>query len=260
LELGLKGKVALITGGSKGIGLETALTLASEGVKIAILARNEHHLSQAAELIRSRTDAEVLEVRADVTQQGDCIRAVAETVERFGHLHIVVNNAGTSAAKPFEQVEDELWSYDLDLKLHAAIRISRAAIPHMRKAGGGAIVNITTSSAKTPAASSLPTTVSRAAGMALTKAMSRDLADGHIRVNTVCIGAIRSDQLEKRWQREAPELTWEQYASDPSHRIPLGRIGNPQEAANVIAFLVSEAASYVTGTSVNIDGGSGAAL
>ena len=126
---------------------------------------------------------------------------------------------------------------------------------HLREVGGGAIVNVTATIGKTPTASSLPTSVSRAAGMALTKAMSKDLGPDNIRVNTVCIGFIRSDQMEKMWKREAPELTWEEYSMDPKHQIPLGRMGDTVEAAKVITFLVSDAASYVTGTSVNIDGG-----
>lgn len=260
MDLGLRGKVALVTGGSKGIGFETALTLAKEGAQVAICARGEEQLQKAATVISGKTGAEVLYIQADVTLPDECQKVVAITVERFGRLDIVVNNAGTSAAGPFEKVTDELWENDLDLKLFAAIRISRAAVPYMREAGGGAIVNITTSAAKTPPASSLPTTVSRAAGLALTKAMSRDLAPDGIRVNSVCIGMIRSDQIEKAWKRQAPELTWEEYAENPRHQIPLGRIGNTEEAARVIAFLASDAASYVTGTAVNVDGGKGAAL
>jgi 3-oxoacyl-[acyl-carrier protein] reductase len=260
MELGLRGKVALITGGSKGIGLGTALALAAEGARIAICARSLDDLRAAAEQIVDKTGAEVHYIQSDITSEADCKKAVKETVERFGGLDILVNNAGTSAARPFEEVETEGWAYDLDLKLFGAIHCSKAAIPHLRKSGKGAIVNISTSSAKTPAASSLPTTVSRAAGMALTKAMSKDLASDNIRVNAVCIGLIRSDQIEKGWRNRHPELTWEQFAQDPSHQIPLGRIGETEEAARVIVFLVSEAASYVTGTAVNVDGGKGAAL
>ncbi len=195
-----------------------------------------------------------------MTKQEDCEAAVAKTAEHFGRLDILVNNAGTSAARPFDQVDTGLWNQDLDLKLFGAIHCSRAALPYFRQSGGGAIVNIATSAAKTPPASSLPTSVSRAAGLALTNAMSKDLAPVGIRVNAVCIGLIRSDQIEKAWKQSAPELTWEQFAKDPKHDIPLGRIGNTSEAANVIAFLVSDAASYVTGTAVNVDGGKGAAL
>jgi NAD(P)-dependent dehydrogenase (short-subunit alcohol dehydrogenase family) len=262
MKLNLEGKAALITGGSQGIGLATAVRLAAEGSKVAISARNAENLEKAVHRIRDEAgeNAEVLAIPADVTQKDDCVQIVKQTAEHFGRLDILVNNAGTSAAHPFEKVDDELWHHDLDLKLHAAIRCSREAVPYMREAGSGAIVNVTASVGKAPAASSLPTSVSRAAGMALTKALSRDLGPYGIRVNTVCIGLIRSAQIERRWQREAPELTWEQYAADPRHAIPLGRIGNADEAANVIAFLVSDAASYVTGTSVNIDGGKAATL
>ncbi|KIL41427.1 short-chain dehydrogenase [Gordoniibacillus kamchatkensis] len=260
MDLKLAGKVALITGGSKGIGFRTALCLAEEGAKVVICARNEADLRDAAAYISERTGAEAFYIAADVASEADCERAVTETVKRYGRLDILVNNAGTAAAMPFEQARTELWRRDLDLKLFGAIHCSRYAIPHMRETGGGAIVNITTSSAKTPPASSLPSSVSRAAGLALTNAMSKDLAADNIRVNTVCIGMIRSDQIERIWKRDEPDMTWDEYARDPRHRIPLGRIGDTEEAARVIVFLASDAASYVTGTSVNVDGGSGASL
>lgn len=255
MELGLSGKVAIITGSSKGIGLETAVHLVSEGAEVTICARNVENLKVAAKHIFEKTGKEVLYIEADVTNEADCKRLISSTVEKFGRLDIVVNNAGTSAANPFEEVSTDLWQKDLDLKLFGAIHCSRYAIPYMRKVGGGAIVNVTAQAAKTPPASSLPTTVSRAAGMALTKAMSKDLGSDNIRVNTVCIGLIRSDQIEKKWKRNSPELTWEQYSKEAGSNIPLGRIGNTREAAQVITFLVSDAASYVTGTAVNIDGG-----
>jgi 3-oxoacyl-[acyl-carrier protein] reductase len=255
MELGLRGKAAIITGASKGIGFATAMLLASEGAKIAICARQEEGLQLAAAAIVEKTGAEVLYITADVTKEEDCRRLVESAADRFGRIDILVNNAGTSAAHPFEQVEPEEWQYDLDLKLFGAIHCSRHAIPHMRKAGGGAIVNLTAIGGKTPQASSLPTSVSRAAGMALTKAMSKDLGESNIRVNTVCIGLIRSDQIERKWKRTTPEQTWEQFSRNPNHKIPLGRIGEAEEAARVITFLVSDAASYVTGSSVNIDGG-----
>lgn len=195
-----------------------------------------------------------------MTKPEECIQAVSDTVQHYGRLDILVNNAGTAAAKPFELIEDEQWASDLDLKLFGAIRFSRAAVPHIRENGGGAIINVTTSWAKTPPASSMPSSVSRAAGQAMTKAMSHDLAPDRIRVNTVCVGMIRSAQLEERWKREEPGLTWEEFAREPRHKIPLGRIGNTEEAAKVIVFLASDAASYVTGTSINIDGGSAPAL
>lgn len=255
MELGLNGKVALVTGGSKGIGYATALTLAKEGAKVAILARTEGPLQEAAAKIREQAGEDPLVLAADVAVEQDVQRAIETVIAHFGRIDILVNNAGTSAAKPFDSVSNESWDADLDLKLYGAIHCARAAIPHMRKQGGGAIVNVTAIGGKTPSASSLPTSVSRAAGLALTKAMSHDLARDQIRVNAVCIGLIQSDQILQHWQRVAPESTWEQFAQDDRHGIPLGRIGQAQEAANVIAFLVSGAASYVTGTAVNIDGG-----
>ncbi|WPK12142.1 SDR family oxidoreductase [Lysinibacillus louembei] len=260
MELGLTGKVAIITGGSKGIGYYTALQLAQEGASVVLCARGEKQLEVAAAAIKEKTGAQVLIVPADITKEKECQKVVTKAVEHFGRLDILVNNAGTASANPFEQVGSELWQSDLDLKLFGAVNSSKAAIPHMKAAGGGSIINVTAVLAKTPPASSLPTTVSRAAGLALTKAMSKDLGKYNIRVNAVCIGLIRSDQIEKRWKNDEPNLTWEEYSQKVGETIPLGRIGNTEEAANVITFLASNASSYVTGTSINIDGGSGGAL
>ncbi|WP_059052070.1 SDR family NAD(P)-dependent oxidoreductase [Paenibacillus senegalimassiliensis] len=260
MDLGLRGKRAIITGGSQGIGRATALLLAEEGALVAIVARNEGPLQEAADLIRERTGIAPLLITADVSQEAEAIRAVERVARELGGIDILVNNAGTSAAQPFDQVDTAAWTADLDLKLFGGIHFARAAIPHMRKAGGGSILNVTAIGGKTPGASSLPTSVSRSAGLALTKAMSKDLAGDNIRVNAVCIGLIRSAQIERRWQQVAPQLTWEQFAADPRHGIPLRRIGQTEEAARVITFLVSPAASYVTGTAVNIDGGTSAVL
>lgn len=260
MDLGLKDKVALITGASKGIGLHTALQLVKEGAKVAICARNEEGLKEATEWIKEQTGEEILTITADVTKKEDCRRLIEETVAHYGTLNILVNNAGTSSAHSFEDVDTELWRADLDLKLFGAIHCSKFALPYLKKNGGGAIVNVTASIAKTPGEKSLPTTVSRSAGMALTKAMSKDLGKYNIRVNTVCIGLIRSRQIEQKWKREMPDATWEEYSKEMGKTIPLGRIGETDEAAKVITFLVSDAASYVTGASVNIDGGSAGTL
>ncbi|MBD3919204.1 SDR family oxidoreductase [Paenibacillus sp. PR3] len=260
MELGFKGKRAIITGGSKGIGLATAMLLASEGALVALIARNEGPLKEAAQRIADKTGTQPLIIAADVSVETEVQRAVGAIVERFGGIDILINNAGTSAAKPFEAVDASAWTADLNLKLFGAVYFAKSALPYMRQAGGGAIVNVTAVGGKTPSGSSLPTSVSRAAGLALTKAMSKDLASDGIRVNAVCIGLIRSDQIERMWQAAAPHMTWDEFAADPRHDIPLGRIGRAEEAANVIAFLASDAASYVTGTAVNIDGGKAAVL
>lgn len=259
MDLQLKGKVALVTGGSKGIGFETARQLVSEGCQVAICARGEKQLQIAANVIEQETGGKVLAVMADVTKKAHCERLIRDVIAHFGQLDIVVNNAGTACATSFEHVTDDLWEDDLQLKLYSAIRITRCALPYLKERGG-AIVNVTASMAKTPPANSLPTTVSRSAGLALTNAMSKDLGKYNIRVNAVCIGLIRSEQIEQSWRKNYASLSWQEYAKQQGAHIPLGRIGESSEAANVIAFLVSPAASYVTGTAVNIDGGSAPAL
>ena len=143
MELGLKGKVAIVTGSSKGIGLHTALQLVQEGAKVTICARGEEQLQEAALFIKQETGEEVLQVSADITKEQDCIKIIQKTVEQYGRLDILVNNAGTSSASPFESVDTDLWQTDLDLKLFGAIHTSKAAVPFMREVGGGAIVNVT---------------------------------------------------------------------------------------------------------------------
>jgi 3-oxoacyl-[acyl-carrier protein] reductase len=252
MELGLRGKVAAVTGGSEGIGMATARRLAQEGALVAICGRRADVLQQAADEI-SAVGGSVLAVVADVTKPEDCRRFIAETVERFGRLDILVNNAGTSNANHFESVDDDVWEADLELKLFGAIRCARAAIPHMKKQGGGRIINLTMVGAKQPGAKSMPTTISRAAGIAFTKALSRDMAEHRILVNTVCVGLIKSGQLRRGAERSG--VTPDERYAQMGKSIPLGRVGEAEEAANVIAFLASEAASYVTGASINVDGG-----
>ena len=193
MKLGLSGKVALITGGSDGIGKATAIAMGTEGVKVAICARNPERLEQAAFDIRQTTGSEVLAVPADVRNQEQIERLFDETLRRFGRLDILVNNAGGSAAGPLLEMDDAIWHGDLDTKLFGALRCSRLAIPHMIEAGGGRIINVTSIWGKHPGAATVPTTVSRAAGIALTKAMSREFAPHGILVNTVCIGLAAAD-------------------------------------------------------------------
>lgn len=260
MDLGLQGKVVLVTGGSKGIGLYSALQFVKEGAKVAIAARGEEGLAEAKAMIQDLTGIEILTISANVSVEAECKRIVDETVAHYGQLDIVINNAGTSSANSFEDVDHALWQSDLDLKLFGAIHCAKHAVKEMKKQGGGSIVNLTAVLAKTPPANSLPTTVSRAAGLALTKAMSHDLGPANIRVNTVCIGLIRSDQIEKRWKANEPYLSWEQYSEKVGQSIPLRRIGDTVEAAKAIVFIASPAASYITGASLNLDGGSSGVL
>jgi len=257
MDLGLKEKVAIVTGGTQGIGRATALTLAREGAAVAIAARGQERLDRTAAEIRA-AGGRVAAIKADVSQAADCERVVAETVKAFGRLDILINNAGTSATGEFAAASDAVWQADFDLKLFAAIRLARLAIPHMKRQGGGRIVNLTNIGAKQPRARSMPTTVTRAAGLAFTKALSKELAPDNILVNTVCIGLVRAGQHEARAARQGVDL--EQLYAAMGKDIPLGRVGRAEEVANVIAFLASEAASFVSGTSVNLDGGASAVL
>jgi 3-oxoacyl-[acyl-carrier protein] reductase len=257
MDLELKDKAAIVTGGTQGIGRATAMRLAKEGARVVIAARGRERLDAVAAEIRAAGGA-VAAVQADVGKPEDCKRLVAEALKAFGRIDILVNNAGTSSTGEFESVTDELWQADMDLKLFAAIRLTRLAIPHMKKQGGGRIVNITTIGAKQPRARSMPTTVTRAAGLALTKALSKEYAPHNILVNTVSIGLIRAGQHERKAEKAGRPV--EELYADMGKEIPLGRVGRAEEVAAVIAFLASGAASYVTGTSINLDGGASGVL
>jgi 3-oxoacyl-[acyl-carrier protein] reductase len=257
MDLELKDKVAIVTGGTQGIGRATALRLAKEGARVMIAARGRERLDALVSEVRA-SGGTIAAVQADVARPEDCERLVAEALRAFGRIDILVNNAGTSATGDFESVTDAAWQQDLDLKLFAAIRLSRLAIPHMKKQGGGRIVNITTIGAKQPRARSMPTTVSRAAGLALTKALSKEFAKDNILVNTVSLGLVRAGQHERKAEKAGVPV--EQLYASMAKDIPLGRVGRAEEAANVIAFLVSGAASYVTGASINLDGGASGVL
>jgi 3-oxoacyl-[acyl-carrier protein] reductase len=257
MELGLKGKVAIVTGGTQGIGRATAILLAKEGASVAIAARGRELLEKVAGEIRA-AGGSVAAVQADIGSKADCERVVAETMKAFGRIDILVNNAGTSQTGEFLSVTDEVWQTDFDLKLFGAVRLSRLAIPEMRKQGGGRIINITNIGAKQPRAKSTPTTVTRAAGLALTKALSKEFAPDNILVNTVCIGLIRAGQHENKAKKAGVPV--EDIYKGMAKDIPLGRVGEAEEVANVIAFLSSNAASYVTGTSINLDGGTSGVL
>ncbi len=252
MELGLKGKVAAISGATQGIGKATALRLALEGAKVAICARNVQRLEETVAEIKA-AGGDVIGIQADVTQAPAIEHFVQAIIEQWGRLDILVNNAGTSAAAPFLKIDDAGWQDDMNLKLLATIRLSRLAIPHMKKQGGGRIINLTAIAGKQPGANSMPSSVTRAAGLALTKALSKDVAPDNILVNTVCVGRIKAGQHVQHAARLGKTL--EQHYADAGKGIPLGRVGEAEEVANVIAFLASDAASYVTGTSINLDGG-----
>ena len=223
-DLGLRDKVAVITGGSDGLGLATAERLATEGAKVINCARREDHLMRAAEGIINRTGAEVLAVRADVSVAADIEQLIDSAVRQYGGVDILVNNAGKSAAAGLEDVTDEEWQDDINLKVMGAVRTCRRVIPIMRERGGGAIVNATIVGGKAPAAKALPTSVSRAAGINLTKSLANQYAEVGVRVNTVCIGLLKSEQWVRRAGNKDPQDLYKSY----QFRCRSAGSGNPR--------------------------------
>jgi 3-oxoacyl-[acyl-carrier protein] reductase len=257
LELGLKDKVAIITGGSDGLGRASALRLAAEGAKVAIAARRADHLQRAAEEIRAATGADVLAVPADMTIAADCERLAQAALARWGRVDILFNNAGTAAGGAFADVPDESWLADWELKVMGAVRMMRLVLPHMQRQRDGRIVNITTVAGKAPRPRGVPTSVTRAAGINLTKSVAGEYAAYNVRVNTICIGLVRTAQID-RWSKTGDLEA--HYAELGRERVPLGRVASASEFADLFAFLVSDRAAYITGTAINFDGGSGATV
>ena len=247
MDLELGGKVALITGGSDGLGLATAQRLAAEGAKVVICGRREDHVREAAAGI----GGEVLAVRADVTSAADCEALVAATISAFGGLDILVNNAGASAAFGLEALGDAAWEADFQLKVMAAARLCRLAVPHLRARGGGSIVNASIGGGKAPGAKMLPTSVMRAAGLNLTKSLANEYAAENIRVNAICIGFLKSAQWDRRGGENGPGAIYENFGK----LVPLGRVGEAEDYADLVAFLASARATYITGAAINLDGG-----
>jgi 3-oxoacyl-[acyl-carrier protein] reductase len=254
MEVTMKDRVAVVTGGSKGIGLAVARRFAGSGAKVAILARCGQHLKAAREQL-AKDRLEVHDYVCDVAKAADISAAYDKIVKDLGRIDILVNNAGTSRAMAFETVTDEAWQEDLDLKLFAAIRLSRLVWPGMKARKWGRIINVLNVGAKAPAAASTPTSVSRAAGMALTKVMANEGAAHNILVNAMLVGLIVSDQWVKRHVQKAPDTDFDAFTRDLAKGVPLGRMGTPEEFANLACFLASEQGSYITGTAINVDGG-----
>lgn len=254
MNLQLEGLAAAVTGGSEGVGRAIAAALAREGCDVAIAARRRPVLEDAAHDIARASGRRVLPIQADLSQATDARTFVATAARSLGRLDILINNAGGPGAHRFDGASDEIWQADLDVKLFGAIRCSRAALPYLRRAGGS-IVNITSTGGREPSQASVPTSVTRAAGIALTKAMSKEYADAGVRVNTVMLGSVRSAQWERRWEATGRHGTLEDFYDRAGVGVPLGRLGNPEEVADLVAFLVSPRAGYITGAAIAIDGG-----
>ncbi len=253
MDLELTDHVVLVTGGSDGLGRALSRRLVDEGARVAVMARDRARLeATTAELADSGGDA--LAVPGDVTRPGDLAALVEAAVGRWGRIDGVANNAGRSAAARLADSDDELWEGDWQLKVMAAVRLTRLALPHLRRRGGS-VVNTLAIAGKAPTAGSAPTSVSRAAGLAFTKAMSKELGPEGIRVNAVVIGLVESGQWERMAATSGTGLADLYQHLGTASDIPLGRVGRAEEFADLACYLLSPRASYVSGTAVNLDGG-----
>lgn len=256
MQLSVEGRAALITGGSKGLGLAMGLAFAGAGGKVALVARGAEALAKAeAELRAAAPGAETVAIAADISTAEGCERAFREAEAALGRVDILVNNAGTSQRGPFAEVSDALWQADLDLKLFAAIRLCRLAMPGMRARRWGRIINVLNVGAKAPPAEGAPTAVSRAAGMALTKVLANEGAKDNVLVNALLVGIIESDQWVRRHASEQRNITWDEWKAEAGKPVPVGRLGKPEEFAGLALYLCSQVGGYVTGTAINVDGG-----
>jgi 3-oxoacyl-[acyl-carrier protein] reductase len=259
MDLGLKGKVVLLTGGSRGIGKAIALTLAGEGSNLAICARGKEELDEAVKKIKAKR-VEVLAVQADVSKPEDNGKFVSQTLEKFGRVDILVNCAGTGPLSDLMELPEEVFRHHMDLMFFGPFQLCRAIIPYMRKQGWGRIINISSIFGKQPGNLVDYDSIKAALNM-LTKDLSNYLAKDNITVNAVCPGPIRgplwegpgalAEQLGKVLGMSGPEvMKW--FAEQ---NIPQGHHGDPEDIANMVAFLASDRAKFITGQCINVDGG-----
>ncbi len=257
MDLGIKNKVAIVAASSKGLGKGVALGLAEEGVNLTICARGTEALKATAEEIRSKTGVGVLPIQADVSNTDDIKRVVSETLRHYSKLHILVNNAGGPPLGYFADFSLEDWKQALGLNLLSTITFIKESIPHMREQKWGRIVNITSVAVKQPIDGLILSNTSRAGVIGLTKTLSNEYAKDNILFNNVCPGRILTDRIIQLAEARAKtaNMSVEEVLSSMEKDIPIGRIGKPKELADLVVFLSSERASYITGTTIQVDGG-----
>lgn len=258
MDLGLKGKVALVTAASKGLGYACAAALAAEGAFVTINARSKETVELAAQKIERETGGRVLAVAADVAREEEIEALVAATVQKFGPIDILVNNAGGPPAGRFEALNDAQWQSAFEVNLLSAVRLIRCVLPYMRQRGGGRIINIVSTSVKEPIAGLLLSNAIRPGVIGLAKTLSVELAPENITINNVCPGRFLTDRIRQGHmvrEKIAQGMSESEALSSLARDIPMGRIGNPEELGALVAFLASAQAGYITGTTLQIDGG-----
>jgi 3-oxoacyl-[acyl-carrier protein] reductase len=258
MNLGLQDRVAIVLAASKGLGRASAEALAAEGAWVVIGSRNRQQLEQTARDIRDKTGSKVLAVPTDVTKPDDLAAIVDATVREFGRVDILVNNAGGPPPGTFEQFGDAQWEAAFQLNLLSNVRMVRLVLPHMRKLQKGRIINIVSTSVKVPIDGLLLSNAIRTGVVGLAKTLSIELAPDNITVNNVCPGRILTDrirQITRIEEKVQQGMSEEEVLREASRDIPMGRIGKPEELAALVAFLASEQAGYITGTTIQVDGG-----
>jgi len=257
MNLGLKNRVAIVTGSSRGIGKAIALGLSQEGAKVTICARNKDKLVTAGKEIKSQTNNEILPITADLTNREDIDKLVAETSSHFGRIDILVNNTGGPPSTTFMQTSDQHWQDACNTLLLSVVRMCWAVIPHMQKAKWGRIINMTSFVVKQPYDKFVLSNTVRAGILGLSKTLSNELASDGILVNVVCPGwtlTRRVEELAKN-RAEAEGRTPAEIVEKWESEIPLRRLAQPSEIADLVVFLASERASYITGAVMQVDGG-----
>lgn len=258
MDLGLSGKVAVITGGNTGIGLAIGDALAREGAHLALCGRNSERLAAAAAGVRDRRGVEVLTVQADVSRAEDCAHIVAEVERSFDGADILINNAGQGTNETIQDAPDERWQYYWDLHVMAAVRLSRGLAPAMRRRGGGVILNTASICAVQPLSHEPIYNVTKAALMMFSKCLANELIPYGIRVNCINPGLILTDgwiEPAKKWT-EGTNTTWQEYLDGVAKRYaPIGRFATPEELAEFYVFLCSPLAAYCVGSAYFVDGG-----
>ena len=257
MELGLSGRRAIVTGGSKGLGRAIAEELAREGAHVALCARDRGEVQQAGYELEKHGTTVFADV-ADVTDPAQVTAFVNGAADALGGIDVLVNNAGRARPGTFSTLTDQDWHEDLDVKLFSMIRCSREALPHLRKSEAGRIININAVHAKSPDHRFFATSTNRAACLAFTKALSQEVATDNVLVNAVNIGYVVTPQWKNIHQKRAPELSEEDFfAQMAAEEVPLGRFGQPDEVSGIVAFLASDRASFITGASIDVGGGMG---